>query len=390
MDRKNFRRNLKYIVPFLTVLLALIVWIVSADITGTTGKYSLNDSPDMAAVFSDAMKKDKALVFEGENDGLSYTWTYDSGNVVSAEDTSLIIKPYDRFSASVRKSLGASDILMFRYSSKINLNGTPRLTIKKTGFTENAYLFKFANGRLRYVSSLTVNPDDVTFEVKNTDGIYVLADGVNGKKLEKARKSTVRLKAKNSKEREQAEKATRNAKDKKTYAAKKKDDEKRKKSSSGKHSAKRKKHVKGPIKKSNGKPINLDDQVVDESSTLSCTLYVECRMALDNMDRLSEDKRSAVPKSGVIFGPRTVTFSEGENVYDVLSREMRNAGIPFDSDGYTKYSSAYVRGINNLYEFDCGKSSGWIYLVNGKMPNFGCSRYVLSGGDEVHWKYSVR
>ena len=116
--------------------------------------------------------------------------------------------------------------------------------------------------------------------------------------------------------------------------------------------------------------------------------YVTFPMALDNMDRLSEDKRSAVPKSGVIFGPRTVTFSEGENVYDVLSREMRNAGIPFDSDGYTKYSSAYVRGINNLYEFDCGGLSGWEYSVNDNFPNVGCNAYAPADGDVVKWLYT--
>lgn len=29
------------------------------------------------------------------------------------------------------------------------------------------------------------------------------------------------------------------------------------------------------------------------------------------------------------------------------------------------YNSAYVQGINNLYEKDCGQWSGWMYEVNG-------------------------
>lgn len=32
------------------------------------------------------------------------------------------------------------------------------------------------------------------------------------------------------------------------------------------------------------------------------------------------------------------------------------------------YNSAYIEGINNLYEFDCGELSGWMYKVNGLVP----------------------
>ncbi len=40
------------------------------------------------------------------------------------------------------------------------------------------------------------------------------------------------------------------------------------------------------------------------------------------------------------------------------------------------YNSYYVEGIGNLYEFDCGKESGWMYKVNGRFPNYGCSSYT--------------
>ena len=32
------------------------------------------------------------------------------------------------------------------------------------------------------------------------------------------------------------------------------------------------------------------------------------------------------------------------------------------------YNSYYVEGIGNLYEFDCGSESGWMYKVNGWFP----------------------
>ena len=51
-------------------------------------------------------------------------------------------------------------------------------------------------------------------------------------------------------------------------------------------------------------------------------------------------------------------------------------------------NSAYVEGINNLYEFDVGSLSGWMYSVNGWFPNYGCSRYALQNGDVVNWVYT--
>lgn len=52
------------------------------------------------------------------------------------------------------------------------------------------------------------------------------------------------------------------------------------------------------------------------------------------------------------------------------------------------YNSAYIEGIGNLYEFDCGELSGWMYKVNGWFPNYGCSRYRLKSGDRVEWVYT--
>ena len=52
------------------------------------------------------------------------------------------------------------------------------------------------------------------------------------------------------------------------------------------------------------------------------------------------------------------------------------------------YNSAYVEGIHNLYEFDCGFQSGWMYSVNGWYPNYGASRYALKQGDVVQWRYT--
>lgn len=52
------------------------------------------------------------------------------------------------------------------------------------------------------------------------------------------------------------------------------------------------------------------------------------------------------------------------------------------------YDSAYIEGINQIYEFDCGSESGWMYKVNGWFPNYGCSQYKVSDGDNIAWVYT--
>ena len=143
-----------------------------------------------------------------------------------------------------------------------------------------------------------------------------------------------------------------------------------------------------PIPEGKPDPVEPQDQTVDSSKQLTCTLYVECSTILNNMGDLTEGKADWVPSNGVIYGPKAVTFSEGESVYDILQREMKNNRIQMESEFTAMYNSAYVQGINNLYEKDCGQWSGWMYEVNGWYPNYGCSRYQVQDGDNIEWHYT--
>ena len=138
-----------------------------------------------------------------------------------------------------------------------------------------------------------------------------------------------------------------------------------------------------------GKPLPVEPQDVEFSDvTHTCTLSVRCNTILDNIDWLDPEKVELVPEDGVIFPATTVTFYEGESVFNVLQREMRKAGIHMEFEDTPMYNSAYIEGINNLYEFDCGELSGWMYKVNGWFPNYGCSRYQLKEGDTIEWVYT--
>ena len=150
-----------------------------------------------------------------------------------------------------------------------------------------------------------------------------------------------------------------------------------------------------PVPEGKPAPVEPEDTTIDKSTTYTCTISITCETILDNWDAWDEwDKEAAdakkplVPSNGVILGTTSVTFSEGESVFDVLQRVCRQNGIHMESSWTPMYNSAYVEGINNLYEFDVSQGSGWMYSVNGWFPNYGCSRYVLQDGDSIAWRYT--
>jgi len=126
----------------------------------------------------------------------------------------------------------------------------------------------------------------------------------------------------------------------------------------------------------------------EKDAGLTCTVSVRCDTILNNMAVLSPEKREIIPTDGVILSERTVSFNDGESAFDVLKREMINNNIHLEFVNTPIYDSAYIEGIANIYEFDCGELSGWMYKVNGDFPKFGSSSYKLKNGDKLEWIYT--
>lgn len=148
------------------------------------------------------------------------------------------------------------------------------------------------------------------------------------------------------------------------------------------------KYLTDPVPKGKPTPVEPNEQKVDDKKSYTCTISIECSTILNNMGDLDPDKKEVVPKDGIILAKKTVTFYEGESVFDLLQRVCKENKIHMESSWTPLYNSAYIEGIHNLYEFDCGSASGWMYRVNGWYPNYGSSRYQLSQGDVVEWKYT--
>ena len=130
------------------------------------------------------------------------------------------------------------------------------------------------------------------------------------------------------------------------------------------------------------------DDITEDSQTV--TISIRCDTILDNWDKLDDSLKSDkyVPVDGVILPTFRAVLRKGDTVYDIFSRVTRYSKIVTDCVYTVNYSSVYVKGINHLYEFSCGELSGWMYRVNGVFPGYGCSKYVLKGGDVIEWVYT--
>lgn len=143
-----------------------------------------------------------------------------------------------------------------------------------------------------------------------------------------------------------------------------------------------------PVPEGKPNPVEPENIQVDKTKKKTCYLTVSCKTVLNNMADLKEGKESVVPSNGMIYGRKEVVFYDGESVFDVLQREIKKSKIHMDYSFSPIYNSNYIRGIHNLYERDCGDTSGWMYCVNGWYPNYGCNRYIVQDKDEIQWNYT--
>lgn len=119
------------------------------------------------------------------------------------------------------------------------------------------------------------------------------------------------------------------------------------------------------------------------------SVMVDCSDVLDNMESLKEEKRGIIPQNGIMYANSKVEIQEGDSVFDVLKRALISSGVHLEFSLTPVYNSAYIEGIGNLYEFDCGERSGWKFSVNGEVPRVGCSDVLVKPSDKIVFFYKV-
>lgn len=89
---------------------------------------------------------------------------------------------------------------------------------------------------------------------------------------------------------------------------------------------------------------------------------------------------------GTILSATKVALEDGDTILDVTNRIVKEKGIQISVRG--SGSSAYVEGINNLYEMDEGPLSGWIVEVDGAPIDRSVGAIKIQANQSIKWIFT--
>lgn len=322
-----------------------------------------------AEIFSQIKEENKVFIFQGESNGMRYEWTVFGSDIDSPEDMNLKIEFGKR---------AEGEPVVFRLLTDKAFSFAPVLSIYVDGewSESDCAVYRRENEKVdKYCDAKIVSDRQqsiINLSLKDT-GSYFLPVSAGEETAEETSVPVGSEKAQNNSEQD-AYVTIPSQSDGRIL-------------SDGKQTEKDK-YETDPVPAGKPMPVEPENQSVNTQKVFTCTFSIECSSILNHINDLNPDKLEVLPSTGVILATREVQFYEGESVYDVLQRLCRENNIQMESSWTPLYNSAYIEGIHNLYEFDCGSGSGWMYRVNGWYPNYGCSRYRLQQSDVVEWRYT--
>ena len=131
-------------------------------------------------------------------------------------------------------------------------------------------------------------------------------------------------------------------------------------------------------------------QQVREPKVVNCTVTIDCSSISGNgaLTAAGNPQLEAYAANPTILSVNinvSDTNDDGKVGVDEAIKQACDAyGIQYEFK-----SSSYLSGMNYLYEFNAGPNSGWMYKVNGRVPNKGCNSYYLNGSEDVLWYYVI-
>ncbi len=128
--------------------------------------------------------------------------------------------------------------------------------------------------------------------------------------------------------------------------------------------------------------LGQDTAGFDGENVITVSMEIRCDTVAGREEYL--------PADGVILAKTEMSVSEGASAFDLLNEAARAYDIPIEYEGTAAGDEfAYIEGIGYLYQYDFGELSGWVFLVNGNIPDTGCGSYVVGNGDDIVWYYTV-
>ncbi|MCI6043014.1 DUF4430 domain-containing protein [bacterium] len=342
----------------------------------------INQIPEDGIITEEEMKtiagKEGEFKFCGEGDEFSYVWIYNGRMIKNPQEQNLKVTLEDEKTETVKKAANNASVGMGIHLETMHMAApaTLEITLEEKWDADTVICCKYQNKKVYKMTDAeiadAVNGEKTVtrlrFQVTETGDTYYLVGGKSQEALEK----------------QDQDKNIADDSDDKTNTSEKTDeaDSDTDETSSGQTSE----STSGSEKQEESQ--DSSGEVSQENNVHTCTISIECSTILNNWDNLTQSKAEFVPSNGWILYPSEVEFTPGETVFDVLKRVCADTGIHMSSRYTPMYGSYYIEGINQLYEFDCGQKSGWMYRVNGWYPNYGCSSYDVEDGDNIEWKYT--
>ncbi|OQB51299.1 MAG: hypothetical protein BWX97_02307 [Firmicutes bacterium ADurb.Bin146] len=90
---------------------------------------------------------------------------------------------------------------------------------------------------------------------------------------------------------------------------------------------------------------------------------------------------------GIILSEYAVKLEKGSKVFDITFTACKDNELLISSRGIG--AARYVEGIADLYEFDYGPASGWVFYVNSESASKSSGVYEVKEGDIIKWEYVI-
>lgn len=123
-----------------------------------------------------------------------------------------------------------------------------------------------------------------------------------------------------------------------------------------------------PVEQPDSKPAPVEEPAASDASKIVYSIVIS--------------------SSEVPLPPTEMEIQDGDTVLAALIAITKKHKIQMDYRG-GQGATAYVEGMANVYEFDRGQGSGWMYRVNGIFPDRGAGVVPLQDGDRVEWLYTT-
>lgn len=374
-------------------------------------------------------------LFSGKNGEFTYQWAFMPEDINSPRDLNLLVNKADSQLDLVKKESGSDIVYGFKFPETTPLDSKTALSFIFKGNLKctTGEVYQVKNKKLSKVSSATVDNEEGTtfnFSIKDREGeFYLVGSDVKTSSVDKSDNSS------SSTSTSEGSSSTDPSSNQTTTTTEGKeitrtdsgsyvvggsssgggttnstDSAKREQLAQDSYEYKKEhginmdkgvpgqdgkdKYLTDPTPPGKPKPVewNENGNKVDKSKVAGyVTLSITCKNLLDPDNRkvaVENGKGDMIPKDGIIYKTKKVKFYKNEFVFDVLLREVKEHKIQMEYSMTPIYNSNYIEGIHNLYEFDGGPLSGWMYSVNGWFPNYGCSRYKLKDGDVIKWVYT--